>query len=335
MHPIPRRSGSLRGPAAAAVVALTVLLAPGLTAAGGAAQQPETRITHAPASPRFDPRGSFRFDSPVSPGTGFECRLDGGGWRVCSSPTGPLRFGRGRHLFEVRATGPGGAVDPTPASARVRVLDRKVGFGHSAEGRRLTAVRFGEAGAKRKALVVGEIHGDEPEGREIVKRLRKRYSNLHGVEVWSVSTINPDGHARQTRKNAHGVDLNRNFSVGWSGAEPPSSGYYAGPHPFSEPESRAIARLAKRIRPRVSIYWHQPWNRVLVPCNGRAPVQRRYARIADERTSCRGHDAPGTAIDWQNRKLPGLAFVVELGAGELGSAELRRHARAAVAVVRG
>ena len=153
--------------------------------------------------------------------------------------------------------------------------------------------------------------------------------------MWSVISINPDGHALHTRKNAHGVDLNRNFPVGWSGAEPPSSGYYAGPHPFSEPESRALKRLATRIRPRVSIYWHQPWNRVLVPCKGRAPVERRYARIAGQRTSCRGDDAPGTAIDWQNAKLPGLAFVVELGAGELGRAELRRHARAAAAVARG
>ena len=336
MHPIPRRSRPRFGALAAAAVALAALALPALAAGGVTAPSLETEITAVPSSPRFDPEGSFRFRSPGAVSeVSFQCRLDGKRWHACKSPTGPIRLGRGTHRFEVRATGPGGAADPTPASARVRVLERKVEFGKSAEGRKLVAVRFGEAGARRKALMVGEIHGDEPEGREIVERLRTKYAGLDGVEVWSVISVNPDGHARHTRKNAHGVDLNRNFSVGWSGAEPPSSGYYAGPHPFSEPESRAVKRLAKRIRPRVSIYWHQPWNRVLVPCHGKAKVQRRYARIAGERTSCRGHDAPGTAIDWQNRKLPGLAFVVELGAGELGDGELRRHARAAAAVARG
>ncbi len=84
----------------------------------------------------------------------------------------------------------------------------------------------------------------------------------------------------------------------------------------------------------MTIYYHQPWNRVLVPCHGRAPIERRYARIAHMRTSCRGEDLPGTAIDWQNATLPGRAFVVELDAGRLGGRDTRRNARAAVAVAK-
>ena len=70
------------------------------------------------------------------------------------------------------------------------------------------------------ALVLGGVHGDEPEGRKIVHRLRRDFADAGGVELWTVASINPDGHERRTRKNARGVDLNRNFSVGWSGAEP-------------------------------------------------------------------------------------------------------------------
>lgn len=232
--------------------------------------------------------------------------------------------------------GPGGDAGLGVAAVAGTLRDgRSLEFGRSVEGRALEAVRIGERGAKRRAIVVGEVHGDEPEGREIVKRLRRRYAGIGGVRVWTIISINPDGHATDTRKNARGVDLNRNFSVDWSGAEPPSSGYYAGPRPFSEPESRAFARLARRVRPDVTIYYHQPWNAVLRPCSGPAPVQRRYARIARMDTSCRGADLPGTAVSWQNRKLPGTAFVVELAGGELASAERRRHARALAAVLRG
>lgn len=212
---------------------------------------------------------------------------------------------------------------------------RALELGRSVEGRPLEAVRIGERGAKRRAIVVGEVHGDESEGREIVRRLRRRYAGIGGVRVWTIVSINPDGHAAGTRKNARGVDLNRNFSVDWSGAESPSSGYYAGPRPFSEPESRAFARLARRVRPDVTVHYHQPWNAVLRPCSGPAPAQRRYARIARMDTSCRGAGLPGTAVSWQNRKLPGAAFVVELAGGELSGAERRRHARALAAVLRG
>jgi hypothetical protein len=152
-----------------------------------------------------------------------------------------------------------------------------------------------------------------------------------------------------TRKNAHGVDLNRNFSVGWSGSEPPSSGYYGGPHPFSEPESRAVRRLARRIHPNVSIWFHQPWNAVLA-CGHHHRLESRFAKIARMRTECRGNHLPGTVIDWENqckavrgfapkaagkvaggdrKSFCGHAFVVEFHGGSLSAAEIRHAAHAA------
>ena len=319
--------------AAASAAALLLVAAPAASAAAPG-DAPETKITASPESPTYETSGSFRFTQRGGgPGVVFECRLDRAEWRPCSSPTGRIRLGHGSHLFEVRAVADGVA-DPSPSAVRIRVVPRRVVFGHSVEGDKLVAKRIGDPGAERKALIVGEIHGDEPEGREIVKRLRRSYDGVDGVELWTVETINPDGDARRQRKNAHGVDLNRNFSVGWSDDEPPASGYYGGPHPFSEPESRAVRDLARRLRPEITIYYHQPWNRVLVPCHGKAPVQQRYARISGMKTSCRGAGLPGTAINWQNGTLPGLAFVVELAPGDLSAGKARRHARAVVAVAR-
>jgi hypothetical protein len=213
--------------------------------------------------------------------------------------------------------------------------ERHVKFGHSVDGRRLVAVQIGDPKAKRTGLVVGSIHGNETEGHEVIHILRHRYRDARRVNLWVVKTINPDGVAADTRKNAHGVDLNRNFSYRWRGGVAPSSGYYPGPHPFSEPETRAVRRLIKRIRPNVTIWYHQPWGAVLLPCHGPARVQKRYARIARFPTDrCRGEHLRGTATSWQNHKFGGRAFVVELRGGELPDAQARRHARAAVKVTR-
>ena len=39
---------------------------------------------------------------------------------------------------------------------------------------------------------------------------------MHGVNLWVVPVYNPDGLARHTRKNAHGVDPNRNYPFKWA-----------------------------------------------------------------------------------------------------------------------
>jgi N-acetylmuramoyl-L-alanine amidase len=206
--------------------------------------------------------------------------------------------------------------------------------GHSVKGRQIKAVRIGDPAAERVGLVVGLIHGDERAGLRVTRRLRRRYAGLRGAQIWVVHTVNPDGQRAGTRKNAHRVDLNRNFSYRWSGAEPPSSGYYAGPEPFSEPETRAVRRLVKRIRPDLSVWYHQPWGAV-VACHGKPRIAYRYAKLARMATTCQGKGLPGTAVSWQTHAFPGSsAFVVEFGSGRPSGRAIRRNARAAVAVIR-
>jgi Zinc carboxypeptidase/N-acetylmuramoyl-L-alanine amidase len=213
---------------------------------------------------------------------------------------------------------------------------RRVIFGHSADGAPLRAVRLGDPRATHTALVVGSIHGDETAGQKVVRILRRRYRGLGRVALWTVRTVNPDGVAAGTRRNADGVDLNRNFPYRWRGDVPASSGYYPGPRPASEPETRALMRLVRKVRPRVTIFYHQPWDRVLLPCRGHARIQRRYARLADWPSErCLGGHLRGTAIAWQNHRVGGTAFVVELGGHALGDREARLQARAAAAVARG
>lgn len=218
--------------------------------------------------------------------------------------------------------------------AAAAVAPPPVVIGRSVQGRPITARRIGDPASARKAIVVGAIHGDEGAGRSVVRRLAADGAAPSSSDIWLISTVNPDGSLRASRTNARGVDLNRNFSRGWRAS---SRGRldYAGPRPFSEPEARAVRRLVLRLRPRVTIWFHQPWGQVLAPCRGAAPLQRRYAAVAGlELKRCRGSDLPGTATRWQMHALPrSTAFVVELRAGRLAAPAVARHVRAVRAVI--
>jgi beta-N-acetylhexosaminidase len=198
-------------------------------------------------------------------------------------------------------------------------------FGHSAEHRPLTATRVGAGPAK--VLVVGSIHGNETAGRAVLRRLR-RSQPPPGVELWLVDSVNPDGVRRGTRHNARGVDLNRNFGRRWRGGGRPFDTYFPGSGAFSEPESRAVRRLVRRIRPAVTVYYHQHMRLVNLSSGADARLVRAYARHVGlpARTLPNYH---GTATSWQNHTFPGTsAFVVELPAGPLSAASARRHADA-------
>ena len=128
--------------------------------------------------------------------------------------------------------------------------------GRSVEGRRIVAVRRGRADAPVRLLVSGSTHGTEPAGHAIVARLRKMHPP-EGVQVWTVRTFNPDGARHGTRQNARGVDLNRNFPYRWRAGGRPFDTYYPGPRAASEPETRAQIRLIRRLKPDLTIHYHQ------------------------------------------------------------------------------
>jgi murein peptide amidase A len=223
---------------------------------------------------------------------------------------------------------------PAAATASERVL-----VGRSVQKRPITAVQVGDPAGTRVALVVGVIHGDERAGLRIVRALKRQAtqdtSALTGTQLWVIDTVNPDGLRSHMRKNAHGVDLNRNFPYRWRGDVPHSNGYYPGLRPASEPETRGMMAFIRRIHPDLSIWYHQPWGAVLA-CRGSPPIAAEYAKLVGMRTSCRGKGLHGTAITWETHAFPdSSAFVVEMPPGEIGGASANRQARAALTVGEG
>lgn len=215
-----------------------------------------------------------------------------------------------------------GAASPAEAS-RVETL------GHSVEGRAIKAVVVGPRDAARNVLVVGSVHGNETAGHAVVRALRERNAAPGGTALWLVRSFNPDGVRRGTRQNARGVDLNRQAPHRWRPL--PRGTFYSGPRALSEPESRAAIRLVRRIRPAVSVWYHQAARLVV----SRRPLARRYAGLVGLPFGSLPGDYPGSITNWQNHTRPsGTAFVVELAGGPLSKSGVRRHVRAVLTVAR-
>jgi murein peptide amidase A len=206
-------------------------------------------------------------------------------------------------------------------------------LGHSVEHRPIRAHELGEPFSGRRVLIVGCIHGNERAGISVARRLDAMLSP-GGIDLWVLDDLNPDGAAADTRQNAHGVDLNRNFPYGWRPAGQPGDQQYPGPRPLSEPEARIAYRLILRLRPQITIFFHQPLG--LVDESGGDPrVERRFAQLSGLPLR-RLTRYPGSAVGWQNHRLPtSTAFVVELPPGRLTPPNTTRLAQAVLALAHG
>ncbi|HEY4997090.1 MAG TPA: DUF2817 domain-containing protein [Solirubrobacteraceae bacterium] len=217
------------------------------------------------------------------------------------------------------------------ATASARLVRRTVLLGHSVRGRAIVAQVIGAQSAPRKILIVGCIHGNECAGQAILTALARDPAPA-GVQLWLIGELNPDGTALGSRQNAHGVDLNRNFPFRWQPISDPT--YYAGRHPASEPETQIAMRLIRRLRPAVSVWYHQHED-LIDMAGGDRGIARRYAQLSGLRATCLPF-LPGTATSWSNHTFAGTSsFVVELPAGAVSGQALRRHLRALHALEQG
>jgi protein MpaA len=191
---------------------------------------------------------------------------------------------------------------------------RSLVVGHSVRGRAIVAYERGAPSAPA-TLVVGVIHGNEPAGLAVIRRLR-HVPLPAGVQ------------------NARGVDLNRNWPTAWVHKGRPWDGYYSGPRPLSEPENRAMRAFILRVRPALTIWYHQPLD-VVYGSDPHVAVLRRYARLTG--LPYRRLVAPrGAATRWELARFPrGAHFVVEFPAGRISAATARRHAAAVLTLAEG
>jgi hypothetical protein len=169
-------------------------------------------------------------------------------------------------------------------------------FGTSVQGRPMVAHVMGNGA--NKTLVIGAVHGNERNTVGLVELLhaylRKHPEAWQGCTVIIAPCVNPDGWQLRSRRNVHGVDLNRNYPVGWRRI-PSDSVYYSGPHPLSEPEAGAVLSLISEYRPQKIISVHGYAHMLL--CEGDKPHQMAAAMSRFDHYPIRdsiGYPTPGS-----------------------------------------
>lgn len=198
----------------------------------------------------------------------------------------------------------------TASRVRPAVIGSRV-IGRSVAGRPIHAYHVGDPASSRTAVVMSTMHGDERSTRVIVNSLVDG-GRVRGLDLWLVPVVNPDGLARNTRKNARGVDLNRNFPFRWA---PLDGRYESGPKAASEPETKALMRFFARVRPRRVVSLHQPLHGVDVSTRASRTFAQRLANglnLPHKRLTC-GGVCHGTFTQWYIRRHPGVAVTVEYG----------------------
>ena len=148
-------------------------------------------------------------------------------------------------------------------------------IGKSVESRQIPAVMLSEdkvfgshRGVKPVVLIFATQHGDEPSGKEAALILIRELATgslqdvLKELEVLIVPLVNPDGAAKDTRRNANDMDLNRNHVV------------------LSEPESLALHTLFLKWMPEVTVDIHE------ASCMSRSWLRLGYRKNAEEMFDC-------------------------------------------------
>jgi len=124
----------------------------------------------------------------------------------------------------------------------------RVLLGRSVLSRSIDAYVFGKGVGG--ALVLGGMHGDEPKAVDLARAVIARLvSNAGQSAVVVVPVVNPDGFGQRLRRNASGVDINRNFPTrNWQPGDRRSRNY-PGLAAASEPETQAVMRAVERWSP--------------------------------------------------------------------------------------
>jgi predicted deacylase len=149
----------------------------------------------------------------------------------------------------------------------------------------------------RTVLWIGGIHGDEPQGAVATASLAAAFTGARlgdRVTLTILEDDNPDGRVHNTRDNANHVDLNRNFPAKTFDTTNPEYGRT----PLSQPESRALYDLVRRVHPSLVIVCHAFRGDQLVNYDGpAASIAARFSKLSGlrvEPSADLGEGTPGS-----------------------------------------
>ena len=147
-------------------------------------------------------------------------------------------------------------------------------------------------------LVIGVMHGDEPQGEFLITEYLKQN---HNTKLAFIPTLNPDGKALNTRVNANGVDINRNFPTeNWIKSE--RNEFFGGEYPASEIETQFLIDTVENLQPKLILTLHAPFKVVNYDGNAKAIAQIISEIIKYPVEESIGYPTPGRFGTWAGIK---------------------------------
>ncbi len=211
------------------------------------------------------------------------------------------------------------------ATERARILQaeqdskkiEKKTFGYSAQGKPIDGYEIGNG--PNTILLLASIHGNEIGTTDLLNKFVEEIKANPSIiskekKLVVIPIANPDGYYdRLDKLNANEVNLNLNFFTSdWKEYGP--EGTYAGPEPFSEPESKVIRQIVEQYNPSIMISYHA-MGALVSPEAGDASTAlgKWYAKKAGYEYYL-DWDFPGTATRWFVETTKKAAITVELTA---------------------
>ena len=157
----------------------------------------------------------------------------------------------------------------------------------TSQGRNIWLIRFGNLEAENKILITASIHAREYMTAQLVMRMLEEYTLNYDIPQLDGTTyrqyfsnccfyilpmLNPDGvticqyapGGSKFKANGNGVDLNRNFPIGFGQggglSKVPAPCYYPGVAPLSEYETMTLANLINTVPFAACINYHSMGN---------------------------------------------------------------------------
>ena len=203
-----------------------------------------------------------------------------------------------------------------------------INLGRSVEGVEIFALRVVSGSARKEGAddeeelnrrpsfaFIGNMHGDEPVGREIALQLAKwacvgekgsleeattmtSFGNVEEIAkkvktkatLYFLPTLNPDGFARRRRENANGIDLNRDFPyIEFSKPKSKSRGEERVDDLLDDtlrvlqPETKSLVDFSKKVNLTGAVNYHEGALVANYPWDGNADGSTKYSKAPDDK----------------------------------------------------
>ena len=169
--------------------------------------------------------------------------------------------------------------------------------------------RFIKNNTHNNVLVIGCMHGDEPQGKYLIEEYLKENSL---TKLMFIPCLNTYGVLNKTRVNKNGVDINRNFPTkNWVLSE--KDEFYGGEKPASELETQFVIDIVEKYKPSLILTLHAPYKVVNYDGDASEIAQKISEIIKYPVEESIGYPTPGSFGTWAGieKKIPTITLELD------------------------